>query len=123
MQSTHNHCVLHLGHVLEHSPQTGRLQGPPGLCAFPGHLFSAKGPQSGPWAQHPTRMEIVLRLRPEPMLCLDPERAPDLAILGLPLSDLEPLLGAGDCPAKGKSTGGGSDGWAVASSRSSCSTN
>ena len=118
MQSVHNHCMLHLGQVLEHSPQTGRLQGPPVLCAFPGHLFSAVGGQLGPGAQHPTRTEMVLILRDEPGLCLDPDRAPDLGILARPLSDLEPRLPDGDLSIAAR----GSDGCAAASSCSSRST-
>ena len=123
MQSSHNHCILHLWQVPEHSPQTGRLQGPPALCAFPGHLFSAVGGQVGPGAQHSTRTEMVLTLRDEPGLCLDPDRAPDLGILGRPLSDLEPRLPAGDCVPRGPVAACGTDGFAAASSRSSRSTN
>ena len=115
MQSSHSHCTLHLWHDPEHALHTGRPQGPPGLCAFPGHLFSAVGGQLGPGFQHPTRMEIVLMLRED---CRDPDRAPDLGGLARPLSDLEPRLPDGDCPTAAR----GSDGCAAASSRSSRST-
>ena len=116
MQSSHNHCTLHLWHDPEHALQTGRPQGPPGLCAFPGHLFSAVGGQLGPGAQHATRTEIVLMLRED---CRDPDRAPDLGGLARPLSDLEPRLPDGDCP----TAACGANGCAAASSRSSRSTN
>ena len=122
MQSLHNHCTLHLGHVWEHSPQTGRLHGPLGLCAFPGHLFSAIVGQLGPGAQHPTRMEIVLVLRDERTLPRDPDLAPDLGILARPRSDLEPLLSTVDCLCPASAAVGGADGCAAASSRSSRST-
>ena len=119
MQSSHNHRTLHLGQVPEHALQTGRSQGPPGLCAFPGHLFSAVGGQFGPGAQHATRTEMVLMLREERGLCRDPDRAPDLGGLARPLSDLEPWLPDGDCP----TAACGANGCAAASSRSSRSTN
>ena len=116
MQSSHNHCTLHLWHDPEHALQTGRPQGPPGLCAFPGHRFSAVGGQFGPGSQHATRTEIVLMLRED---CRDPDRAPDLGGLARPLSDLEPRLPAGDC----STAACGADGCAAASSCSSRSTN
>ena len=85
--------------MLEQLPHTGRLQGPPVSREIPGHLFSAWGGHSGPGSQHATRMDMVLMLRDDPPrdgLFLDDDRAPDFGSLGLPLSDLEPRLSAGD---------------------------
>ena len=94
--------------MLEQLPQTGRLQGPPVSRAIPGHLFSAWGGQSGPGFQHGARMEMVLMLRDDPPwegLFLEDDRAPDLEGLGLPRSDLEPLLPTGDRGSLGLAAG------------------
>ena len=90
--------------ISEQLPHTGRLHGPPVSREIPGHLFSANAGHSGPGSQHATRIEIVLMLRDDACdgLLRDEERAPDFGGLGLPLSDLEPLLPAGDRASLGR---------------------
>ena len=94
------------------------------MWALPGQRFSARGGHEGPGFQHVSRMEMVLTLRDDPGLLLDPDRAPDLGMLRRPLSDLEPRLSAGEWVCFGLRLDvpggfGGSGGWAAASSRSS----
>ena len=88
MQSLQSQPTEQWGQTLEHLEQTGRPQGPPGLCALPGHRFSAAGAHPGPEAKHASRIEKVLELleRSDPTWGLDVDRGPDLGTL-LPLVD------------------------------------
>ena len=60
MHVEHSQFMPHFLQVSEHALQTGRLQGPLGCPAFPGHLFSATWGQLGPLFQHSTAIDMRL---------------------------------------------------------------
>ena len=72
-----SHLTVQCWQTVEQVMHTGRSHGPPGLCAFPGHLFSALGAQFVPMFQHIACTEKELE-------ALEVERAPPLGSFARP---------------------------------------